>query len=165
MMKSQKRRRTYIIDGKPTTFGGGELDDSIVQACLGWMSRYDTVAIYVLEGEFPEWELLSAFQVFWLTKGETPGARRVTCAASVAHQTSLLKRLAGVFDLPFDELSTQFYDVLPLAQAVLNSTGGSIVDSWRKAVLSTNHRTLVELVARSFYVCFVEADDQVWRTW
>ena len=92
MMNALSRPRTFIISGRPKTFGSaGGVDPEMVTRCLRRMAAATVLAEVVIHAEFPEWDLLAAFNIFDVSVGRR-GPATVTTDGKVIEAS--VRRLA-----------------------------------------------------------------------
>ena len=97
MMSALRRPRTFIVNGRPKTFGTpGGADPEIITRCLKRMAAVTVLAEVVIQAEFPEWDLLASFSIFDVAIGlRGPAAITVDCKAVEV----CVRRLATALDL------------------------------------------------------------------
>ena len=116
--------------------GGRSVGGVDVRAALGRCLRrlqcWVSLALDVIQTEFPEQEVLQAFSVFALHAKCEPHALHSDRDGDLFDRH--LKRLALVADVPVDVFANEFWVVQPVAQALYRDTPGlSHSDAWRDA--------------------------------
>ncbi len=106
-------------------FGGPSSDlSAVTRSCLQRMVAWSVLAEEVANTEFPDFELLGAFQVFKLHFRDVGLTTRRGCLPpevaeeeDITFGSSCLQHLAEAFDADPSQLQTEFMDHRPLAQA------------------------------------------------
>ena len=121
---------TYHLSGRLVTMCGVHglsAQHPVVQACLGRMHCWASLALVTLQTEYPSYELCQAFTV--LDLGEQ---RKHDLSATVFQQH--LARLGKAFDIAPADLSQQLAAFKPAAAAAYAS-GISGAESWKVSIL------------------------------
>ena len=98
-----------------------------VQKCILRMSTWADMAKAVVEAEFPDFLVVTAFSVFALADEEK-------AVAEVAVNQTHCQRLAKLFSVDAQALACQIARHRPTAQAIKNSTQCSNQAAWEKTV-------------------------------
>jgi len=145
MVKTLQRPRTYLIRGAPKTVGRqGELPTEIINRCLRRMAVYTVVAKSVLRGEFPDWDLLSSFQVFALSE-----SRARSRSTTVSECNMLLGRLGSALSLDHTDVVEQYHKFQPLAHKLYLQQKRNNFEAWKQALLLRRQRSHSRDVHRS----------------
>ena len=136
MLKTLRRPRTYLLRGVAKTVGAvGGVSAAVVDRCLRRMATWTLLAQSVLAGEFPDWALLSCFQVFSLAQS------RASRDIPLGHDRRLLlDRLAVSLGLSSNELCAQFHHFEPMSLKVFRVSRCSNFEAWREAVMERQKR-------------------------
>jgi hypothetical protein len=118
----------------PKTIGGINLDD-IVRRCLSHLQCWVSLAIHVIDTEFPDAEVIQSFAVFKLRPNsnsiDSDGHGSVDEDSRQRH----MQRLAQVCEVMIEDFHAQFWDVQPLAQHTFANTPGiSTLAAWKEAL-------------------------------
>jgi len=120
----------------PVSFGGREPSDRLVNECLGKMVAWCRVVEEVASTEFPDYELLGAFQVFRLlphSAADRPGP-----SLNNGLQSKLLSQLAMTWGVDANGLCSQFFEHRRLAQDFVDKQPTlSVPEAWRLALKQT----------------------------
>jgi len=166
-------------NGNPKKFGGNEIPNETIEACLNRMVRYVKLATAVTVAEFPSFDLFCAFQVLKLQKRDEILAGNTTRLARLEHeddaqgahsQDKNIKILADCFHLDESALKSQLLELKVCAQKHISTTHCGNATAWREAVrrystrrdngqLSSSHslqnhpyKEIIHVIMR--YVCF-----------
>lgn len=125
------------LDGKSVrSLGGpGSITAELVVQCLKRMQTWVRLAKMVIQHEFPEWDLVSAFQLFNVTGGKK--------LLSTQTQETHINRISKFFDLDVMQFRTQFYDLAALARVHAQNASCDSFSAWQaiiKQVLSSKKR-------------------------
>lgn len=132
MVQTLRRPRTYLVKGVPKTVGSVDgVSEEVKMRCLRRMAAWTTLAHVVLQSEFPDWDLLSSFQVFSLSKSRTTS----TTAADGSRKV-FLDRLAASIGICPIELYEQFNHFEPIAAKNMQRMKCTNFEAWRDAVLA-----------------------------
>jgi hypothetical protein len=102
------------------------------------MACWVQVAKTVLSAEFPDFELLQSFSIFTAATKVSTG---MNPDAFVTENERHFRRLAAVFNVDADDLAKQFVDHVFIAKEIMRgSTGTTLREAWRQAVLRTQNR-------------------------
>lgn len=136
--------------GKTTKSIGrpGGLDRALILRVLCRLRCWVTLAVRVVQAEFPSWEILQSFGVFDLHRGD--GVRRWDVDQAGADLKAVgtkqhIDRLAQVFGVDPRALEIQLEDVRPMAAVVFKGTKDiGNMEAWRVVLkrLSTSHITV-----------------------
>ena len=99
----------------------------VVDRCLSHMAAWVKLCVATVMGEFPDFEVMSAFSVFDLSLNETLGGD--------GFMTTGLRRLAKTFDIDHKLLRREFIDFRRTAVRK-SKEGMSNYDAWRESVMS-----------------------------
>lgn len=124
------------LDGKGVrSLGGpGSITADLVTRCLQRMQTWVRLAKMVIKHEFPEWDLVSAFQLFNVAAGKNKATQT---------QENHIKRLAQFFKLDVVQFRAQFIDLSALARVHASNAGCDSFTAWQatiEKVLSTKKR-------------------------
>ncbi|CAK9105433.1 unnamed protein product, partial [Durusdinium trenchii] len=125
------------LDGKSVrSLGGpGSITAELVVQCLKRMQTWVRLAKMVIQHKFPEWDLVSAFQLFNVTGGKK--------LLSTQTQETHINRISKFFDLDVMQFRTQFYDLAALARVHAQNASCDSFSAWQaiiKQVLSSKKR-------------------------
>ncbi len=139
-LQAIRRVRTFIVAGVPVTFGcPAGAPDAMVKRCLQRMSCWTVLARSVLQSEFPDFDILVAFDVFSLAvrrRNRRTTRDDTTAAANVWERH--VARLASAFEVDATQLARQTQAHLPIAASFYDAgTAGTMQDAWRAAVRRT----------------------------
>lgn len=124
------------LDGKGIrSLGGpGSITAQLMSNCLERLQAWVHLAKMVVRHEFPEWDVVSAFQLFNVASPRL---------LSTETQDNHIKRLAKFFDLDAVQFRAQFVDLAALARVHAQSAGCDSFTAWQavvQKVLSTKKR-------------------------
>ena len=109
--------RVYSIGG----FKHGQHERHLQHAyekCCAWSA----MSISVVLAEFPDWDILSSFDVFWIP--DLPTSEQIRLH---------LQRIAQFYTIDFPELFVQYQKIIPLANARYSSNQDTKVASiWQE---------------------------------
>ena len=131
MLNYLSEQRTFLAGGVRKTLGG-DLTADIRHRCLKHMAAYVVVAESVLESEFPEFELISAFRVFSLSD-----EGRLRKQLESGERRRCLEKLAQAVSVEPETLIYEFEHFLPISMKFARAEGLQNFDAWRKAIKAT----------------------------
>ena len=163
-----KNQKTFIVKNKAITVGLNRgLPDAVFKRCLQRMGSWTKIAISVLKAEFPDFELLQAFQVLSLHTHHKRKAIVDTIGRDNQDKREEMKkgehceRLSLAFDGQREELRNEIEVHRPLATNLFGG-GMSQKEAWCEAWRRTQKRPDVRLkyTAHSLGPCLLR-----WKTW
>ena len=111
------------------------VSEHVKQRCIARMRNWIDLCSMVINAEFPDFELVSAFSVFNLASQVRSGRRRGNVDEEQrAVQHRALERLALAFSVNADALKHQFFDHIDLAQQRYIAARCSNMDAWVSVV-------------------------------
>lgn len=119
-----------------------------LQRCKDRMAAWAAATLELIHAEFPQFEVLMAFQVFslrkesWLQKGAAG-------LSAEEHKSKCLERLAKTFDLDFVAVHSQFDTHLHVAKTRFDETNCSSLDAWAFAVSATRKHHMTKNTFKS----------------
>lgn len=131
MLRTLQKRELVLptMDGKGVrTLGGeGAITAEMIRTCLARMRTWVALAKLVISHEYPEWDVISCFQIFNVNhaKQRRPG-----------NQDIHIKRLIKFFALEEKEAEfrAQLQDVGALARCHAQNTACSSLDAWKSTL-------------------------------
>ena len=124
MYQDTKTRHKFSVCHYSGEGKQGSLSTALVLRVARPLQKFNAWADLVHEvvrTEFPDFEVLAAFSVFWLDESMEGTAKRAPHTAGPSDwSVSCLQRLANIFDVREDTLKTQFQDHQRIAQTVRN---------------------------------------------
>ena len=123
LLESLKAQRGFLDSrGNPKTLGGpGKVTAALLQRCLCRMQLFVDMAVETLRSEFPDFDIVMAFSAFDLEH------------SNKAKPEERLQRLSQVFEVDFDQLAQEFWDLRPLAMHEF-SKGCTCCQAWVRTV-------------------------------
>ena len=132
--------RGFLLKGEAKSLGGpGKVNQVMLTQCLASMRAYVSLAVEVVNTEFPYFELLGAFKLFDVQQ-RVQGHAVEFDADTVREHGS---RLCQVFGLNIDAFVSQYWDHLPIA---INEARARKLDNqtaWSSAIQKTSCRSSV----------------------
>ena len=136
VMNALQRPRTFIIAGRPQTFGSTEpVDGEIVTRCLKRMASAVVLSGHVLLAEFPEWDLLASFRIFDVGVCRRKGTKDNTNPEIVKQ---CARRLCSALHLNEVDFLDEYHHFLPrAAKTKADCPQFTNFEAWREAILRT----------------------------
>ncbi|CAK9022737.1 unnamed protein product [Durusdinium trenchii] len=135
-----KQTRGFLLKGEAKSIGGpGKVNDAMLRECLASMRSYVSLAVEVVNSEFPCYELLGAFKLFDVQQRAQGLALELDADTVKEHGT----RLCQVFGLNIDSFLTQYWDHLPIA---INEARAHKLENhaaWSSAIRKTSSRSSI----------------------
>lgn len=133
MLEQLQRPRGFLLKSEPKSIGGpGKITHALLAECLAQMRLYTSLALEVVNSEFPQFEIISSFRLFDLAGRSDP--------AKVMEQAN---RLCQVFQVSNNDFLQQFWDHQAVAMNELTAHGLSNADAWVTAVKKTSSRSSI----------------------
>lgn len=132
MIELLSQERVLYIDHNPKRVGGlPPLEMSVVVfRCLQRFRAWCTLAKSVLAAEFPAFEAMQTFSVLSLRSDD----HRCDVDHERLCSSAKLEKLAQLLELNKEDLVSQYFDYLPLAQHHFNQQGVTSLEAWRAAL-------------------------------
>ena len=134
---SSQQRVYYCADHTVKTIGGKSPPSGAIERCLGRNIAWSGLAVSVVEAEFPEFELLQAFE--WLSVTKHKHGRRQEIDDERGRRHCL--RLSKTFSVDAHRLQSQHSDVIKYVWAKVEFTGMSSHDAWADVMYQMKHST------------------------
>ena len=132
-----EKTHVFFVAGKVRSVGArGGVSAAIVNRSVSRMVTWVRLAEAVVQAEYPECSVISAFSIFSLGKAtDKSGFFKIDATAA-------LTRLANFFHLDVGTLISQYSDMRTFACAVQSSNPElSAMEAWVKAVMTTKSKT------------------------
>lgn len=135
--------RGYLLRGSTKSIGGPEkVTAYALSQCLASMRLYVSLAVEVVNTEFPSFELLNAFALFDVQQNQ----RAENLDEEIVRDHGA--RLCRVFQLNLESFLAQYLDHLPIAINEARARKQSNEAAWRSAVNKTSSRSSLSKVLR-----------------
>ena len=140
-----QQKMIKLAENKYMMLGGPQAQREIANATTKALRKFRAWADLVhevVQTEFPDFELLAAFSVFWLDESMEGTANRAPHSVGPSNWSlNCLRRLADVFGVPEDRLKEEFQDHQRIAQTVRNQNAHmTSASAWAGALRATQSK-------------------------
>ena len=127
---------TFFVNGEIRQVGGPGTIERLLASHKGRTRSWVTVARSVTIAEFPNFEIVAAFDVFELDDWD--------CAGLSVERKQNLARLAKKFNVNFERLCLQFLDHGNRAQKLKAQKGLDVHEAWKQAIAHVSSKHVVQ---------------------
>ena len=165
MLDAMSQTRIVPVTGQSIGCAGG-VPDRVFKGCLRHLREWLVVAREICKAEFPNFRLLSAFQIFDIDVSSPLGHPGNTSRPAILELKKRIHAqvevLAAFYSLDTDKLQEELEVIRPMALEEMSISGSCCFEAWRKVLQKrikhypTLYKVLIEFLALGTSTTVVE---------